>query len=396
VAIPPEYHGREQSYLKHQFLREYLRRWGHKIASLGRSKRVKIWYVDCFAGPWRSEDEQLSDTSIHIGLSALSEAAETWRKKQANVDMGAIFVEKSPTAFRALRAYLDANQTEIDCQPFQGEFGDHVDRVANIIGDDPAFIFVDPTGFKGAAMRFIPPLVRRGPRDVLINVMFNDINRFKDDPRQFLRRQLGDFFGVKPGELPPQLSEEDLMAVYRDNLKRATGLCWVADAAVPHPTHDRTKFRLVIGGRVPAVLSVFREAEATVLRDLAALVRTEARQRRELGQTGQGSLFDASDVASERDSRFSTHEETAVAGALERVTTLLRSGPRPWREIWPSVLEALHLPLPDLARIVLQAHRRSELHIEPAPGPRRTTIEDNSMIRLGRAPATPLTPDPRS
>jgi three-Cys-motif partner protein len=98
MAIPPEYHGREQSYLKHQFLREYLRRWGHKIASLGRNKRVKIWYVDCFAGPWRSEDEQLSDTSIHIGLSALSEAAETWREKRANVDDGGTWPLKFTTS----------------------------------------------------------------------------------------------------------------------------------------------------------------------------------------------------------------------------------------------------------------------------------------------------------
>jgi three-Cys-motif partner protein len=382
MAIPPEYRDREQTYLKHEFLREYLRRWGHKLASTGRNRPVKIWYVDCFAGPWKNEDEQLLDTSIYIGLDALSESAQTWREKQANVEVGAIFVESSRTAFQTLHTYLNANASGIDHHCFHGEFGDQIAKINGIIGTDPAFIFVDPTGFKGAAMRFIRPLVQQSRRDVLINVMFNHINRFKDDPRGFLKRQMGDFFGLEPGALEPHLGEEALMEVYRNNLKNTARLPWAADAAVPHPTEDRTKFRLVIGGRSTAVLSVFREAEAKVLRDLAPVVRAEARQRREFGQTGQSALFDASAVVSDADSRFSDYEEAAAAGALGMVVESIRSSPRRWKHIWPGVLETLHLTLPDLARIVVEAHRRSELYIDPSPGPRRSTIDENHLIRL--------------
>ena len=66
MAIPVEYQGREQSYLKHRFLKDYLDAWGHK---LGKTKR-KLWYVDCFAGPWGSKSPDLTDTSIATALSA--------------------------------------------------------------------------------------------------------------------------------------------------------------------------------------------------------------------------------------------------------------------------------------------------------------------------------------
>jgi hypothetical protein len=62
---------------------------------------------------------------------------------------------------------------------------------------------VDPKGWKGAAMTYIAPLARRPGRDVMINVMFDHINRFKDTQLTFIRAQMQDFFGHP---LPPQLS----------------------------------------------------------------------------------------------------------------------------------------------------------------------------------------------
>ena len=106
------------------------------------------------------------------------------------------------------------------------------------LGSDAALIFVDPTGWKGAAMRFIAPLAKDQPRrDVLVNVMFDHINRFKDDPRAFLREQMREFFGLGDAELPEALAEEDLFALYRGKLKEICGLQHAADLAIP--TSDR-------------------------------------------------------------------------------------------------------------------------------------------------------------
>lgn len=76
-TVPQEYHGREQTFLKHRVLEEYLAVWSHKLASIPGSH---LWYVDVFAGPWQSKGTDRRDTSVAIGLKALQAAASTWEK----------------------------------------------------------------------------------------------------------------------------------------------------------------------------------------------------------------------------------------------------------------------------------------------------------------------------
>jgi three-Cys-motif partner protein len=78
MHVPDIYIGREQSYLKHQVLYEYLIEWGIKLASLGTQRQVRLCYVDAFSGPWRARGANLEDTSIAIGIKALRAASETW------------------------------------------------------------------------------------------------------------------------------------------------------------------------------------------------------------------------------------------------------------------------------------------------------------------------------
>ena len=44
------YEGREQAYIKHCLLEEYLPEWGYKVGSQWDS----LVYVDGFAGPWET------------------------------------------------------------------------------------------------------------------------------------------------------------------------------------------------------------------------------------------------------------------------------------------------------------------------------------------------------
>ncbi len=81
-------------------------------------------------------------------------------------------------------------------------------------------------------------------RDVLINVMYNHINRFKNDSREFLRDHFRDLFGT---DLPSGLDEDAMMDLYRANLKEECGLSFSADVAIPHKTSERTWFHLVLG-----------------------------------------------------------------------------------------------------------------------------------------------------
>jgi three-Cys-motif partner protein len=187
MDVPVEYRGREHTWLKHRVLGLYLDGWAHKLGSVARRRSVRLWYVDCFAGPWKARDDDLRDTSIVVGLDALEAARNTWLSRGYSIETHAVFVERDPRAYRALTKYLASRGGGTTTHPLNMEFGAAVPNMERLVGDDAAFVFVDPTGWKGAGMHFIAPLLRKPRRDVLVNVMFDHINRFKDDPRAFLR-----------------------------------------------------------------------------------------------------------------------------------------------------------------------------------------------------------------
>jgi three-Cys-motif partner protein len=382
MEIPPEYHDREQSYLKHRVLREYLELWGRKIGSLARHGPVTLWYVDCFAGPWQSQNEELGDTSIHIGLSALEEAGRIWRENGQDVKLRAIFVEKDDRAFARLKQYLDNREGMVETTAFHGAFGSHVAQIARLLGNDPAFVFVDPTGFKGVAMDYIRPLLAKRMREVLVNVMFNHINRFKDDSRAFLREQMKAFFGLSEDALEKGLSEAELLRTYRTNLKSNCDLTFAADLAVPHPTKRRTWFRLVIGGKHPEVLKVFREVEARVIGGEAASIRTGARDRKTERQTGQLSLLSEQAAPAQDPWYEDENKADRLACIDDLITALPDRGRRRYRELWPSVLEERHVTESELAHAVVRAARTGRLRIEPVKRGRRRAHDDDLLSRL--------------
>lgn len=159
-------------------------------------------------------------------------------------------MEKDPDAYVELSAFQKNRTGFVATRALRGEFGDHTRKIASMLGRDPAFVFVDPKGWKDAAMRYIAPLAEKGPRDIMVNVMFDHLNRQKDRAVESLRKQMRDFFGLGAADLPTGLGEEELFRLYRSQLKEKCGLSYAADLIVPHPTIERTKFHLVVGGRI--------------------------------------------------------------------------------------------------------------------------------------------------
>jgi len=94
-----DYVGREQSYVKHVFLERDLEALMFKTASVYNH----IVYVDGFAGPWQSANEQFEDTSFGIALKKLTSVKEALkRNSNRTVRMTALLVEQHPKAFRQL------------------------------------------------------------------------------------------------------------------------------------------------------------------------------------------------------------------------------------------------------------------------------------------------------
>jgi protein gp37 len=158
MIVPEAYHGREQTYVKHRVLKLYLDSWAQKLASRARRHATSLWYIDCFAGPWNAAEDDYRDTSIWIALQALDAAATTWGRQGFRIDVHAVFVENDPAAFAELQGLLPGVKGRVQVHPLPGEFGAHVSTIQELIGTDPAFLLVDPNGWKGAAMTYIAPL----------------------------------------------------------------------------------------------------------------------------------------------------------------------------------------------------------------------------------------------
>jgi three-Cys-motif partner protein len=376
--IPSEYHGREQTWLKHRVLSEYLRAWGQKLGSIARSGPVTIFYVDCFAGPWRSRDQDREDTSVAIGLNALAEAIGVWRVGQgADLRAHAIFVEANPKSAVELKRYVEKHTpTGVNAEVLEGAFADRASEISARIRNDPAFIFVDPTGWKGVGMAAVAGVARGVRRDVMVNVMYDHINRFKDDERAFLREQMHEFFAI---QLDQGLSEDELMAQYREQLRMRSGMKFAADLAVPHPTRQRTYFRLVLGADHPKALELFRNIEHQVCGREAAEVREGARKRKVEKSTGQIAMeLDAPEL----DARYArAHEEELRASRETLLGVLPSKGTIRFGDAWPVVLAQHHVRLADVKAAVIDL-ATERIRWERSRGAKQRTVQDDDIIAL--------------
>ena len=71
--MPKAYIGKEQAYVKHTILKKYLQRL---FMIVGKKEKI-INYVDCFSGPWKEKNYDLSDTSIGISLEQMAGCQQT-------------------------------------------------------------------------------------------------------------------------------------------------------------------------------------------------------------------------------------------------------------------------------------------------------------------------------
>lgn len=373
-SIPAEYAGREQTYLKHLILKEYLLAWAYKLGSTAKTERRKLWFVDCFSGPWQAAGQAFEDTSIHIGLSTLKEVSDVWNGRGYLLDIGAVFVEKDEKAFRDLERAVAPWRERFDVHTLHGPFEEQVGVIERRIGLDPALLFVDPTGWNGAAMVFIARLARHRMRDVLINFMYGHIRRFKDDGRDFLRTQFAQFFGLGPDRLPSGLDEVGLLAVYRDSLKRLCMLSHAADLRIPNPVKDETHFRLVVGGHHRDVLEVFRDAEQKVLGRIAPAIRAEARDARAAIGDLFGPPVNASDLRYQQQAK--DDEERLRRDLPDR---LRREGPTKYDVLWPLILEDHCITRTRLGALLGQMHREHLIEIVGLK-PRERVPKDGHLI----------------
>ena len=296
-----KYKGKEQGYLKHRLLEAYLERL---FMIVGQHQRT-ICYVDCFAGPWESNSDDLADTSIAVSLDIIRKCRDGLRRTGKEVSFRALFVEEKNKPFQILERYLESRKDDdTETRAKQGEFHHLVPEILEWCGTDSfVFFFIDPTGWKDAVEPpTLAPLLRRANSELLINFMYDFLSRTV--PQAEFQKDMERIFGVVPDTkgMSPEARETFLVTLYRNNLKQVTAegeeQPRTAYVKVQMPTRDRTLYHLVYLTRHPKGIVEFMEASEKL--DLVQKkVRASAKQDERIHKSRQTEMFSAAEQISD-------------------------------------------------------------------------------------------------
>lgn len=297
--IPETYEGREQAMVKHALLRRYLEKLVLIIGmSAKKARHAEICFVDCFAGPWGTPNDDLEGTSISLSLKTLASCKEKLATLGVDVTMRALYIEKDKGAFERLSAFLGSKAPPIvDHACLRGDFVDLREDILKWCGTRAfTFFFVDPKGWKDIGIEIMRPLLQRPRSEFLINFAYNFINRTVSMAswQSAMVKLLGS--SVNLDGLQAAEREEALVNAYRSSLKacvpsnRPEYRARSAYVTVLDPLHRRTKYHLVYLTCHPMGIVEFMdmsEKADLVQRRVRAAKQIDAREQR----TGVADMF---------------------------------------------------------------------------------------------------------
>ncbi len=235
------YFDREQTQAKHFILRGYLQELAYKVL-----RGWDIAYVDGFLGPWESKTADLSDTSFMIALRFLKEAQKTiYEQTHLKRKIRCFFSEKNAAAYQQMVAAVSPfhqPNDSLEVKTFHGEFINSVDEVRKFIADAFPLIFIDPTGWTEYTFTKIAPLFAYAKCEVLINFMYDHVNRFLNHPDEKVIASLDPILGGPGWQGRLDLTIKKGPAVeklFRETLKAAGNFHYVVSTKIDKSVQDR-------------------------------------------------------------------------------------------------------------------------------------------------------------
>jgi three-Cys-motif partner protein len=224
-TVPEAYDGREQAYIKHELLKGYMEKLFFIVGGAARKVgRIELRYVDCFAGPWGDQSDDLRSTSIAISLHTLDVVRQRLGRNGVSANIRALYIEKDAKSFAKLRDFLSSNTPEgIHAEAWNGDFvAKRSDLLQWADKDAFTFFFIDPMGWKDVGIGTLKPLLERPHSEFLINFMYDFVNRTMSmtEWRSEMAELLGEAISVD-GMTPGQ-REHAILKTYRSNLKSAS------------------------------------------------------------------------------------------------------------------------------------------------------------------------------
>ena len=222
MNVTDAYSGREQTKAKHFILKRYLQALAFKVLTFS-----DITYVDGFSGPWETKTEDFSDSSFMIAISVLLDAQNQILERGHKRRIRCFFSETNPVAYAQLQEAVAAfhkPEDGFEIKTYCGKFEDAVSEIQAFIGSSFPLIFIDPTGWTGYPFDKIRPLFLPAKCEVLINFMYDFVNRFSQSDDESTVTSLEQILGG-PGwrqRLDPDLPRgPGVEKLFRETLKSA-------------------------------------------------------------------------------------------------------------------------------------------------------------------------------
>ena len=379
-----DYAGREQSYVKHVFLERYLEALVIKTASTYNH----IVYVDGFAGPWQSANEQFEDTSFGIALNALRRAKQTWQGSGRTVQMTALLVERDAKAFVQL-AKIPARYPDIAVKTYPKDFMSVVPALLKEIPRDAfAFFLIDPKGWR-IRLAQLQPLLGRDKSEVIFNFMFDFVNRAAsmkaavglDEliPYGDWRRRLAEAEPIASVTATPEERKEILVDAFTESLRVLGGYAYVVPTEILRPLTDRTLYCLFYATRHDTGLSVFRDCQIAALK-AQSTTRAAGKVKYKASSSGQSELFESLHEMGPDEIEGRLEDEKRKAEAAIRHLVPKSPASIVYRKLWSTILLHHMVRKTDVNTICADMRKKEELLFPDWEAMRRVP-QDNYRVQ---------------
>jgi len=225
----------EQTKIKHSIFAAYFDKW---IKILGKWDTLN--YFDCFAGCGAYIDE---NKNIYYGSPILAAEKIKENKEHLFRKVNMIIIEKDEENLKNLEKIFQYKKIDVNIKLFHSEFDAAINSILNYNKKElgPSFFFVDPFGFK-INFKTIEKIMKITKSEVLINFMYNSVNRFLIDN---IESTLNDLFNCEDWKKYKNATinrEKEIIKLYRDQLKQIAD--FVIYCRICFPTRNRTYYYL--------------------------------------------------------------------------------------------------------------------------------------------------------
>lgn len=376
------YFGREQTRAKHFILKSYLQALAFKVLTFS-----DVTYVDGFSGPWKTKTENFSDSSFMIAIDVLKDAQKQILDRTGTQRrIRCFFSESDPEAYLQLRDAVAENHSPIqgfEIRTHQGKFEDAIADIQSFVGSSFPLIFIDPTGWKGYPLDKIKPLFARGKCEVLINFMYDFINRFAHTSDPEIIASMAPILGGSdwPDRIDPNLPRGlAVEKLFRESLKSSGNFKFVVSTKIDKATSERPHFFIVYGTKSADGLKTFRQTEYDALRKHAKN-RANAMERERQLKTNIADMF-ADHQAEVREATIDeiVSEQKSLAAA-RLVQALSQSGQLKFSRIVSGLLEAFMLRETNIKDICVDLAKANNIENTWGGGNRKPRDDDMIILR---------------